>query len=242
MIVRPFNSVLFPVFSRMQSEHERLRVAYQKVLLSVSLMSYPCFMGIFLIAPILIPVLYGEKWMSTVLPLQILCVYAMIESYNIVGTSIITAKNAVKPHAITQIIYLLLLSSAVFAAQYGLPFVALVVAFSNIINLSIVLFLIRRITGIGLKDFFAVQIPPLVYTTIMVVVVKLIESVAVKFYPEKSILMLIFLMVMEGLVYFAAFYFIRFKAVDELRKEALGDINSGILRLKSKFMKKGSDL
>lgn len=235
LIVRPIGSVLFPVFSRMQSEQERIRIAYQKTLLSVSLMNYPCFIGILLVAPILIPVLYGEKWMPAVLPLQILCIYAIVESYNIIGTSIITAKNAVKPHAITQIIYLLLLISIIFVAQYGLPFVALIVVFSNIINLLIVLRLIKRITGIGLKDFFAVQIPPLVYTIIMVVVVKLLEGLAVKFYPKESILMLIFLVAMEGIVYFAAFYFIRFKAVDELRKEALEDIESVFLRLKSKF-------
>ena len=66
------NVVLFPAFSRMQHETSRLRAAYKKTLLSLSLLCYPIFGSLVILAPQIIQVLYGPQWMASILPFQIL--------------------------------------------------------------------------------------------------------------------------------------------------------------------------
>lgn len=65
--------VLFASYSTLQADLERLSHAYIRSLRMVSMVTIPSAMGIFVIAPDLVPTLLGAKWLPMVAPLQILC-------------------------------------------------------------------------------------------------------------------------------------------------------------------------
>ena len=66
------NEVAFPAFARIQDERERVaRYLLQSIRL-LSLLSFPVFWGIAVVAPEFVRVLLGDKWEPAILPLQLL--------------------------------------------------------------------------------------------------------------------------------------------------------------------------
>ncbi len=72
--------VLFPSYSKIQEDRERLSSAYMKSLRLVSLVIIPASVGIFSISPELISVLLGAKWQPMVTSLQILSLMCLVRS------------------------------------------------------------------------------------------------------------------------------------------------------------------
>ncbi len=77
--------VLFPAFSSIQGNKQRVRNAYLKVISYISLITFPMMIGLFFVAPEFVKVFYGEKWVPTILILQILCFVGAIQS---IGTTV----------------------------------------------------------------------------------------------------------------------------------------------------------
>jgi teichuronic acid exporter len=65
--------VMFPAYSRIQTDGERLKVSILKSIGFVSLVSFPLFFGMAIIAPDIIPLILGSKWWNIVLPFQLYC-------------------------------------------------------------------------------------------------------------------------------------------------------------------------
>jgi PST family polysaccharide transporter len=76
VLIRPVQSVIFPVFSRLQRDVERLRQAYLTASRLAIFASAPVFLFVAAAAPELIPGLFGSKWHASVPVMQILCLYA----------------------------------------------------------------------------------------------------------------------------------------------------------------------
>lgn len=67
------NEISLSAFSRMQGDRERIRQAVLQALESLSLLAFPTFFGMAMVAPELVDVCLGHKWAEAVFPLQILC-------------------------------------------------------------------------------------------------------------------------------------------------------------------------
>ncbi len=66
--------VLFPVFARIRNEQGRFRAAVRRTVMTVSLIGYPLFVSLIVLAPQVVYVLLGDQWGAAVLPFQILCI------------------------------------------------------------------------------------------------------------------------------------------------------------------------
>ena len=66
--------VLFPVFARIRHEQGRFRAAVRRTVMTVSLIGYPLFVSLIVLAPQVVYVLLGSQWGAAVLPFQILCI------------------------------------------------------------------------------------------------------------------------------------------------------------------------
>lgn len=68
--------VMFPAYSKLQDDLPALRRTYLNAFKLVATLAIPASVGIAVLAPEIVRVLYGEYWMPIVDPLQILCVYS----------------------------------------------------------------------------------------------------------------------------------------------------------------------
>jgi O-antigen/teichoic acid export membrane protein len=79
-IILPLQSVAFPSFSKLQSEPERFEQALLKFCELSSFVLFPVFFGLIAIAPSLVPLLFGVKWLAAVPLLQVLAAYGAARS------------------------------------------------------------------------------------------------------------------------------------------------------------------
>jgi PST family polysaccharide transporter len=76
--------VLFPVFSRMQEEHGRLRDAYVKVTSAVAGITFPAMLGLFAVVDDFVAAVFGADWAPMAPILKVLCWVGL--THSITGT------------------------------------------------------------------------------------------------------------------------------------------------------------
>jgi PST family polysaccharide transporter len=79
-ISAPVQRVAMPLFSGIQDDSERLMRAFLRSTSLVCSVALPAFVGLLLIAPDLIPLVFGSKWEAAIVPTQILCVAGCVRA------------------------------------------------------------------------------------------------------------------------------------------------------------------
>ena len=72
VMIGAIQKLAFPVFSRMQFDLKRLRQAYLEAIQLTSLVAFPVFLGLSVLAPEIIVVAFGEQWIPSISVMQIL--------------------------------------------------------------------------------------------------------------------------------------------------------------------------
>jgi len=80
MINPVITKVAFPVFSLIQNETDKLRRGYLKVLQLLSTVNFPLMIGLAVVAPVAVPVIFGEQWLPSIILIQILTVVGLLRS------------------------------------------------------------------------------------------------------------------------------------------------------------------
>lgn len=93
MINPVITKVAFPVFSRVQNETDRLKKGYLKVLQLLSTVNFPMMAGLAVVAPIAVPVIFGEKWLPSIILIQILAIVGSLRSTGNPVGSLMLAKG-----------------------------------------------------------------------------------------------------------------------------------------------------
>jgi len=72
--------VMFPVFSQIQDDDKRFRVAYLKVIGTIAMVTFPIMVGLWALAEPFILTLFGPQWQSVIWLLMILSPVGMVQS------------------------------------------------------------------------------------------------------------------------------------------------------------------
>jgi len=70
--------VTFPALSQLQKELSRFRSAYLKIVKYISMIAFPAFTGILVMAPEIVLVIYGKKWELTIPIIRVLSIWGII--------------------------------------------------------------------------------------------------------------------------------------------------------------------
>ncbi len=92
-IAGPIQDVLFPAFSRMQDDAERIGAAWLRVNRLVGTISIPSLLGLIIVAPEFVHVVLGGRWAAAVPVLQILCWVGLLQSLQRLNSSILLARD-----------------------------------------------------------------------------------------------------------------------------------------------------
>jgi len=79
-ISAPVTRVAMPLFSGIQDQSERLMRVFLRSTSLVCSVAFPAFLGLLLVAPDLIPLVFGSKWEAAIVPTQILCVLGCVRA------------------------------------------------------------------------------------------------------------------------------------------------------------------
>lgn len=91
LFTAPISQLVMPGFSRIQGDGPRVRSLLEGGVRLASLISYPAFVGTAVIAPLLVPVVLGEKWLPAVPVLALLSLRGIVSTLVVPGTSLVYA-------------------------------------------------------------------------------------------------------------------------------------------------------
>lgn len=224
-LVRRFNSVLFSAYSRLQDDEEKMLRVVHKVTSSVSVVVYPLMIWLFFAAPSFITVLYGAKWKLTIVPLQIMCLSGLLNTFSMVYHPVLLAKGVVKECTIRDLAYLIVLAiSVLIGIKWGINGVASGVAFSSIIYIILNLHLVKKVLKLNYIQFLEAQKSALVYGTIQVAIIFSFKILTQSIFQDDSWQMLISISVLSVIAYFGSHLVFRFGDVDDFFKEIFSEL------------------
>jgi O-antigen/teichoic acid export membrane protein len=124
-------NVLFPAFSRLQDDPERLGVGFRHVIFANALVLLPASAVLIAVAPEAIRILMGPGWAEAVLPFQILALTMLMRVSYKVGVLVASAAGSVYALAATNVVYAAcVIGGAALTTRWGIPGVAVSTAVS----------------------------------------------------------------------------------------------------------------
>ncbi|KAA3613231.1 MAG: lipopolysaccharide biosynthesis protein [Calditrichaeota bacterium] len=189
---RTVNETLFSAYSKINEDRERVVKNLSKVLNYVSLVGYPVLIWLFFAAPSLIVVLYGEKWLPTVLPLQIMCASGLLNTLIMVFFPVTLAMDLTSDRLKAQIIFLFSMAVLIyFLLPYNIAGVALAIVIANTIYALLMIRLMKKNLDFKISDFFRSQKTALLYAIFQVAILTGVTRGALLYFPQESIFMFI---------------------------------------------------
>lgn len=200
-----FSKVMFPALSKVQDEYERLQRAYIRMLRSISILTFPLMTLLFILAPQMIRVIYGDKWSAVIDLVRVLCFCGMFQSlgtmsgliYQSVGKTNLQLKMGILN---TTIVFLTLL----FCIQYGLYAVTVGYAAVSIIWVHFSMGVVCRVIRLQYRFVYRSLLPPIFISTILIIFLIPLKGVIVASdWVEIGIISLIFLMMFLILLFYS---------------------------------------
>lgn len=172
-IIPILNSVVFPVFAKLNKDKETLKRGFMKGLKILSFILAPLSFGLASVASILIPLFLGREWSNTVPIVQLLSIYALFMGIEnpikqltlaVGGADKIFRWNIANFLGITTAI---ILGAAITNNIYGIAFAILI--YKVIFVLMSYSVLIRSYLQLNFYNFIMLFLPSLICSVLMAV-------------------------------------------------------------------------
>lgn len=223
-LVHKINSVLFSGFSRIQDDDQRVVKGLLRVVTYLSIISYPLMIWLFFVSPSLIRVVYGEKWVSTVYPLQVMCLSGLLDSFTLLFQPVLRAKGLIGHNTRRDFMYLIVLGTLVYVClPWGIDGVAWGVVAASVISLGLMLQVTMRKLPLTLGGFLKAQQSAMIYGFIQIGALLLLQTLSNPYFGNDSIPMLIAVSALSLVSVLGAHLLLRFKDVDEIFFEFLDE-------------------
>jgi len=166
--------VAFPVFSKVQNDIGKLKRGYLKVLQLLSSVNFPLMAGLAVVAPVAVPVIFGEQWLPSVILIQILTIVGLLRSHgNPVGSLLLAKGRADLGFKWNVALMITQIPGLYLGAKLG-GTVGVAVAFAILLGIYSIfnyLILIRTLLGPCLREYVSSMWPSLWMSGIMGVAV-----------------------------------------------------------------------
>ena len=166
------HSVAFPAFSRLQDQRERLRRAFYRAVAFTALLAFPILLGIAVLAPELVPALFGSQWSASIPVIQVLVLGGIGLSVLRFNSELLKACG--KPQQVLLMTVLGTLANALgvmLLAPKGIVAVAAVLAFVRYGFAPIYIWMIHRTIRLDFRVYFNQYVAPLAGSLTMIAVV-----------------------------------------------------------------------
>jgi len=226
-LVRKINRVAFSTYSRLQDDDDRLIRGLLRVAGHLSVITYPVMIWMFFAAPALIINLYGAKWAMTVLPLQIMCISGLVDSFTLIFQPLLKAKGYIGNSTRRDLIYLCILTAFVLGGIYYLGTIAGVamgIVGASLFRLALMMNLTVRKMPLTIWQFVKAQRSAMVYGLIQIAALLLLKYFSPPYFAEDSLTMLIAVSTLSAASFLGGHLMFRFADIDDIFQGFAGDL------------------
>ncbi|MBA9025653.1 lipopolysaccharide biosynthesis protein [Peribacillus huizhouensis] len=182
--------VTYPVLSGMQEDGERLKHGFRKIIKTSAFINFPIMLGLAAIANPLIHLFYGDKWTSSILYFQLLCVAGMLYPLHAINLNILQVKGRSDLFLLLEIIKKSVLTVFIILSlwfQLGIIGLIWAAILNSFVSLFINTYFSAKEISYALKEQITDLVPIFVMTIFMVGVVSLSGMIL----PEGNVIKLV---------------------------------------------------
>lgn len=175
-ITRTLSKVIFPSFSKLQSDVQKLAKVYLSSITLLAAVLIPICMGILVTAPELVRILLGEQWGESIPVLQVLSLAIPIGFITMFSGIVCDAKAELNLKIMITIIYMVVLVGLFMLLRgYGLVGFALAVLFGEIVRMGLFQYAMKRILSVSFIHQLRCYIPGVINGFAIAVAVHLLS-------------------------------------------------------------------
>ena len=167
------NRALLPGFAKIDAPDE-LQAIYGNAMRVLALIALPAAAGIYAVAPFLVPVVLGVKWLKSTPLLEILAFNGAVLLFHSSIGAVLIAKGYPSDMTKTNVLYVLLLFGmlAMFVPGHGTTGAAFAVLGAAVIMTPLFLYLMKQRIGVGVMIFMRAIIRPGLASILMILIVR----------------------------------------------------------------------
>jgi O-antigen/teichoic acid export membrane protein len=161
-----------PAFSRLQHDPDEMRRAFTTATSYASLIAFPAFLGLSLMASELIPAFYGPQWAASIPVLQILGLSGILQAlFFFNGPVIMAAGKPAWNFALTAFQSMASLIAFTIAVRWGIEAVAIAFVVRGYVTAPVSIWILRRLIRLDLIDFLREHVSQCIASVVMVAAV-----------------------------------------------------------------------
>ncbi|MFM5901624.1 MAG: MOP flippase family protein [Dolichospermum sp.] len=221
------SSTAMPIFSSIQDDLPRLRkVLYEFVELSNTI-AFPVFLGMSVLAPELVIVIFGEQRKASIPVMQILNIIGILYAGFCYNAPLMMAVGKPEWKLRLDIFRTVFYVTGFFiAVRWGIVSVATSLVLTAYFIAGLTIIIIKKLINIDIKVYLSKYLNPLIASIVMILVMSITKIIVIHFYTSKE-LVLLFSTTLVGLVtYLLSIYFLN----PDLIKKCLRSINSNLTK------------
>lgn len=201
-IVNPIvTKVTFPMMAKIQDDTQRLREIYLKTIHYLSSVNFPVYALMIILAPELVSILFGDKWIEAVPIVQILSVYGALRSTGNPIGSLLLAKGKAKLGFYWNLGLFFYIPIGVYiASQWGLVGISwglVIIMFSLMIPNWY--FLVRPLCGAKFFEYHWQILKPMMLSVVVIVLGYFLSSTIENIFLKIGIISLVGAVIVIGL-------------------------------------------
>jgi len=171
--------VFFPALSNIQENKEKVRSVYMKIILYISLITFPMEFGLYYVAKDFILLLYTLKWAPVIPILKILCIVGAIQSVtSTVGTIYMSQGRTDLQFKYTIIFSLITVSSFLIGIRWGLIGITVSYAIAESIVCLYANIVANKLINLKMNLYFQQLIPASVSSIGMLIILYIISYIS----------------------------------------------------------------
>jgi O-antigen/teichoic acid export membrane protein len=174
LVVKPvasFNPIVtrvaFPAFARRQDNEVALRNGYLEMIRLIAFALTPALVALAATAPVLVPVLFGDKWNSAIVLIEILALTGLLRALSNPVGSLFLAKDRPDIGFKVNVGILAVMTAALYAAvQVSLTTVAVVETAVVAAAFFLWILIVRKMLSLSIRRYAEALVSPLLYAAI----------------------------------------------------------------------------
>lgn len=149
-IVGAVGVYLFPKLSRIQDELHLIQTSYLLLLKATTAIIFPSMITVFVLSPTVVPLFFGERWISAIPIMQILAIVAVMQSLISPVGQLMKAMNHPDWLLLWSIGFTIVTVLCIAVGSYwGMIGISIGLVIIHILGLSIITIIIARLTSIN---------------------------------------------------------------------------------------------
>lgn len=147
--IGPLVTVTMPAVARFQSQPDKIDAFFNASIRATGVIGFPAFIGFAAIAPVAVPLIFGDQWLDAIVVLQIIMLLGAQRTIDSICVYTILALGHSRLILAFDIAYTVIASSLmIIAAQFNLETVTAALVAANLILLPAFLYFARKIANI----------------------------------------------------------------------------------------------